>query len=54
MDCKGELITLAGGIYKGRQEIESLFSEAFLAPYKDEGHTAEHGRSLSWVRTCKE
>jgi uncharacterized protein (TIGR02246 family) len=31
---QGEAFTLAGGIYKGRAEIEQFFSEAFAGPYK--------------------
>ena len=110
----GELITLAGGIYKGRNEIKSLFGESFAGPFKDvsyehfvqfirftdthhvivdgvwkianpdssknscglfvfnlskvngswkidlsysseprQGHTAEHGRTVSWTEICK-
>jgi len=110
----GELITLAGGIYKGQNEIKSLFAESFAGPFKDstyehfvqfirftdshhaivdgvwkitnpdlsknscgifvynlsklngswkinlsysseprQGHTAEHGRIVSWTEICK-
>lgn len=109
----GEAITLAGGIYKGPQEISNLFAEAFAGPYKNakyenhihnirlygqlhavvdgvwttdngpknypdcglflyiltkrngtwkidmasasvpnQGHTAEHGRNMSWIQIC--
>lgn len=112
----GEMITLAGGIYNGKDELQKLFSETFANPYKQakyqllvnsvradgasrvivdgiwktenagsanyptcgiflyhfkkqsgawkvelasssvprQGHTAEHGRKLSWVKACKE
>lgn len=112
----GEMITLAGGIYKGKQDLKTLFAESFSNPYKNakyellvqfvrfkgsdaavvdgiwktknagpadypscgiflynlskkagkwkidlsyssvprQGHTAEHGRNLSWVKVCKE
>jgi uncharacterized protein (TIGR02246 family) len=30
----GELISLAGGIYKGRKEISDLFEESFAGPFQ--------------------
>lgn len=113
---QGELISLAGGIYKGSKEIQSFFDEGFAGPYKNakfenyiqfvrfidsshavvdgvwkviganipnypscgiflfnlskqngqwkadmfyssvprEGHTSEHGRTVSWTKICKE
>ncbi len=112
---KGELVSLAGGIFSGKNEIKGFFQEAFNGPYKQatfenliqyirlngsdratvdgvwkikggpanypacgifvynlvkekgawkiefanssvprQGHTAEHGRTLSWVKACKE
>jgi uncharacterized protein (TIGR02246 family) len=113
---RGEAVTLAGGVYKGRKEIQALFGEAFNGPYKEAryeyfvqyvrpdgdhkatvdgvwkisnggppgypacgiflstlsksagawridvsyssvprpGHTADHGRTLSWKKICNE
>lgn len=113
---QAELISLAGGIFKGQREIAAFFDEGFQGPYKTgqfenyiqyirfpgvdsavvdgiwkikgaqltkspscgiflvhlskrnaqwkidlfyssvprEGHTSEHGRTLSWTKICKE
>jgi uncharacterized protein (TIGR02246 family) len=112
---KGELLSLAGGMFVGKNEIKNFYREAFMGPYKmasfenliqyirfdgahratvdgvwkikngpanypacgiyvynlvrekgawkiafanasvpREGHTAEHGRTLSWVKACRE